>query len=140
MAKKKNKIPKRIAGIKVPKALRRSAPSLIGLLQTPQGKEAAAAALSAAATALLTSAQGRRAITEAGSTAAGAGSAVASGLESVGHVAASVLKQAAQSLLPDSGNPEGGRAETIGPTELDTKRGDGKKQRGALPIDPISKH
>ena len=139
MAKKKNKLPKRIAGIKVPTALRKSAPALIGLLQTPQGKEAAAAALSAAATALLTTAQGRRAITETGSAAAGAGSAVAGGLETAGHVAAAVLKQAAQSILPAAGEPEG-TTDVLGQREGEAKRDGGKQQRGVLPLDPISKH
>ena len=139
MAKKK-KLPKRIAGFKVPKVLRKSAPSLIALLQTPQGKEAMAAALSAGAAALLSSAQGRRAVVETGTAAAGAGPAIAGGLESVGQAAGAALKQAAQSILPASIAPAADSDHTPASPSAGAKPDAPKKQRAALPGDPVSKH
>ena len=142
MAKKrknKTKLPKRIAGVKIPKALRKSVPSVIALLDTPHGREAAAAALSAAAATLLGTHQGRHAMADAGGAAAGAGSTLAGGLESVGQVAGTVLKQAAQSMLPAGIIPEASRAEPEG-MQKQAKAGLPKKQRGGSPSDPLSKH
>lgn len=140
MAKKKNKLPKRIAGIKIPKKLRKSAPSLVALLLTPQGKEAMAAALSAAATALLSNAQGRRALVDTGAAAASAGPAIAGGLESVGQLAGAVLKQAAQSILP-AGVAAGAESDrTAASASAGAKPDAAKKQRTGSPADPISKH
>ena len=140
MAKKKNKLPKRIAGIKVPKTLRKSAPSLVALLRTPQGKEAMAAALSAAATALLSSAQGRRAVVDTGAAVASAAPAIAGGLESVGQVAGAVLKQAAESILPAGIAPNPESDQTVASPGTGAKPDAAKKQRTGSPADPISKH
>lgn len=63
MAKKdkKTKVPKRIAGVKVPKDLRKKAKVALGLAENPIVRELAAAALTAAAGALAASGQGKRA-------------------------------------------------------------------------------
>jgi hypothetical protein len=53
MAKtKKVKLPKRIAGVKVPKELRKNGGWLLGMLDTPQGKALVASGLAAAAAAM----------------------------------------------------------------------------------------
>ena len=141
MAKKKNKnkIPKRIAGFKVPKALRKSSGPLVALLATPHGREAAAAALSAAATALIGTDAGRQMAGDAGHAAAGAGSAVVGGLESVGQAAGAALRQAAQAILPSPAVEEASRSGAdIAPGQ--TKADVSKKQRPAPILDPASKH
>ena len=48
------KVPKRVAGIKVPKKLRKSANKALAIAESPQARELAVAALTAAATALTT--------------------------------------------------------------------------------------
>jgi hypothetical protein len=55
MAKKKKKaarLPKRIAGVKIPKAVRKSGGALLGQVNTPLGRELIAAGLVAAGAAL----------------------------------------------------------------------------------------
>lgn len=141
MAKKKNKtkIPKRIAGIKIPKSLRKSGGPIIGLLATPHGREAAAAALSAAATALIGTPAGRQAAGEAGSAAAGAGSALVGGLESVGQAAGAALRQAAQSVLPSAVTDDANR-DASDTASAQPKASLSKKQRPMPITDPASKH
>jgi hypothetical protein len=141
MAKKKNKnkIPKRIAGIKVPKVLRKSSGPLVGLLATPHGREAAAAALSAIAAALVGTPAGRRMAGDAGGAAVGAGSALAGGLETVGQAAGAALRQAAQSILPAAVVDDGSRADAES-APAQAKADPSKKQRPAPIGDPSSKH
>jgi len=140
MAKaKKIKIPKRIAGIKVPKTLRKSGGSLAGLLQTPHGREIAAAALSAAAAALLGTNKAREVAGDAGSAAVGAGLTIAGGLESAGHAAGTVLREAAHSILPASVVDDDARAE-IESASSKGKADVPKKQRGSALVDRPSKH
>lgn len=61
MAKKKNaKLPKKIAGVKIPKKLRKSGGKLIEVASTPAGRELIAAGLVAAGSALAAKAQRAR--------------------------------------------------------------------------------
>lgn len=64
MAKKnKNKdriLPKRIAGVKVPKALRKSGKSLLKMAETPVARQLIAAGLVAVAAAMTSSGEGQR--------------------------------------------------------------------------------
>lgn len=66
MAKQKTKmgLPKRVAGIKIPKAVRKNSGWLVQLLQTPQVQAAVASGL-AAASAALTSEKGKMSAKEA---------------------------------------------------------------------------
>lgn len=65
------KIPKMIAGVKVPKRFRRSGKSLVHLLDSPIGRQAAAAALTAAAGVLAgTNRNLRHGVEQAGETVA----------------------------------------------------------------------
>jgi hypothetical protein len=66
MAKQKLKLPRRLAGIKVPKPLRRSSKRFAKHLRKTGGLELLAHALVAAGTALMSSPQARRAVAEAG--------------------------------------------------------------------------
>ena len=68
---KKHKLPKRIAGIKIPKALRKG--SMGRFMASPLGREAAAAALIAAAGALSGSPSPRRARSQSPDAQAGGG-------------------------------------------------------------------
>lgn len=68
MAKKKNaKLPKKIAGVKIPKKLRKSGGKLIEAASTPAGRELIAAGLVAAGSALAAKAQKARTRPDAGS-------------------------------------------------------------------------
>jgi len=61
VAKKNNaKLPKKIAGVKIPKKLRKSGGKLIEVANTPAGRELIAAGLVAAGTALAAKAKARR--------------------------------------------------------------------------------
>ena len=51
-SKSKLKLPKEVAGVKVPKGLRKQAKNLLQIIDTPAGRELAAAGLTLAATAL----------------------------------------------------------------------------------------
>jgi hypothetical protein len=65
MAKKKNaKLPKKIAGVKIPKKLRKSGGKLLTVANTPAGRELIAAGLVAAGTAIAAKAQKARRPTE----------------------------------------------------------------------------
>lgn len=55
------KIPKQVAGVKVPKGLRRQGKKLLAKAQTPQGREAIAAGLTIAATAIAAGVQAKAA-------------------------------------------------------------------------------
>ena len=52
-SKSKLKLPKEVAGVKVPKGLRKQAKNLLEIIDTPAGRELAAAGLTLAATALV---------------------------------------------------------------------------------------
>lgn len=82
--KKKAKLPKRIAGIKVPKALRKSGGSLAGLVESPAGRKVLAESLMAVAGVLM----GGKAAQEAGAgkAAARAGHGIAETGSGLGHV------------------------------------------------------
>jgi len=101
MAKQKLKLPKRLAGIKVPKPLRRSSKRFAKHLRKTGGLELLAHALVAAGTALMSSPKARRAVAEAGQNVKDSGSAL-TGI--IGEKAASGthdLASAAQELLTD---------------------------------------
>ena len=57
MAKKNAKLPKKIAGVKIPKKLRKSGGKLLDVANTPAGRELLAAGLVAAGTAIAAKAQ-----------------------------------------------------------------------------------
>lgn len=61
MAKKNAKLPKKIAGVKIPKKLRKSGGKLIEAANTPAGRELLAVGLVAAGSALAKAQQKRRA-------------------------------------------------------------------------------
>ncbi|MET0481429.1 MAG: hypothetical protein ABWZ27_00770 [Aestuariivirgaceae bacterium] len=77
MAKQKLKLPKRLAGIKVPKPLRRSSKRFAKQLRKTGGLELLAHALVAAGTALMASPKARQAVAEAGQSVKDSGSALA---------------------------------------------------------------
>lgn len=66
MAKRKAKFPKRIAGVKVPKALRRAAKPMAQFMDTPLGRSLVAQAVVSAAGALVFRPQVRAAVIDAG--------------------------------------------------------------------------
>ncbi|HKX23128.1 MAG TPA: hypothetical protein VJM81_07625 [Rhizorhapis sp.] len=88
MAKQKaaSKLPKRIAGIKLPKELRKSGGSMLTLARTPLGRELIASGLIAAAAAL-TASDGHR---KAGKGAKKAGDAADKGLDQLGDTAQAI--------------------------------------------------
>jgi hypothetical protein len=101
MAKQKLKLPKRLAGIKVPGPLRRSGKRFAKHLRKTGGLELLAQALVAAGTALMASPKARQAMAEAGQNVKDSGAALG---EIIGDKAASGahdLASAAQELLAD---------------------------------------
>ena len=101
MAKQKLKLPKRLAGIKVPKPLRRSGKRFVKHLRKTGGIELLAQALVAAGTALMASPKARQAMAEAGQNVKDSGTALG---EIIGDKAASGahdLASAAQELVAD---------------------------------------
>lgn len=103
MAKKKKKaLPKKIAGVKIPKTLRKSAGSLEAMLETRLGREILASGLMAMAGSLLGSKNVRHAAADAGHDAVDAGSAVAQAAGELGRAAGERLADAAKHVLPES--------------------------------------
>jgi hypothetical protein len=119
MAKSKTKVPKTIAGVKVPKALRKSG-WLDPLLADPQTREILAdvliAAAGAAAAALVKERPSMRQVAETGQAALGAGAEAGSAARDLAQEAASaatsVITDAAKAILPASltGSKESARA------------------------------
>lgn len=95
---KTTKLPKRIAGVRVPKRLRASGGSLAGLVHTPIGRQVLADALVAVAGSLVASPRARHAVGQAGSTAAGTA-------RDVTEAAVGAVTEGIRQVLP------GGRAE-----------------------------
>ncbi|PWC34983.1 hypothetical protein [Azospirillum sp. TSO22-1] len=110
------KIPKKIAGMKIPKAVRRSGRSLTAFLETPTGREVAAAALTAMAGVLAGTSRPVRnaaadAATGAGHTAAQAGSGAAGLMRDMAEAAVGAVSETARDLLSASKDrPQGARS------------------------------
>jgi hypothetical protein len=108
MARKgKTKLPKTVAGVTVPKRLRKPGKSLAGLFKSPLGREILAEALvGAAAAAAVTLRRNRPSAGEvkgAGVAMAGAGASAAVGAKDVAQSAVgSVVAEAARQVLPSS--------------------------------------
>jgi hypothetical protein len=104
------KLPKTVAGVKVPKRLRKSGKSVAGLFKSPLGREVLADALVAAATAaaatLMRDRPSAAAVKEAGVAVADAGSTAAVTAKDVSQAAAgaagSVVAEAVRHVLPSS--------------------------------------
>lgn len=108
MAKKnKAKLPKRIAGVKIPKTLRKSAPALGAFLATPAGREAVAAGLVAMAGALAGTKQGRHAVAAAGDSVADASTTAVGTLSTLGEATVAAAGEVARAVLPSSGGEAG---------------------------------
>ncbi|WP_201838401.1 hypothetical protein [Microvirga zambiensis] len=109
MAKSKTKVPKTVAGVKVPKALRKSG-WLDPLLADPQLREILAdaliAAAGAAATAQVNERPSMRQVADAGEAALGAseeaGSAARDLVQDAASATAGVITDAAKAILPAS--------------------------------------
>src|SRR5262245_32380606 len=98
MAKQKLKLPKRLAGIKVPKPLRRSGKRFAKHLRKTGGLELLAHALVAAGTALMAS-QARQAVAEAGQSVKDSGTALGGIIGDKAASGAHDLTAAAQDLV-----------------------------------------
>ena len=108
--KKKNALPKKIAGVTVPKALRRSS-MLRTLLGTKMGREIAAQALIAAAgAAAAVLIREREEVVEAADTGvrkgAKAAGLAAEAVESAANAALGVVTDAAKSILPEDSDKQ----------------------------------
>ncbi|AWK88774.1 hypothetical protein [Azospirillum thermophilum] len=97
------KLPKKIAGVKVPKHLRKSAKSLSAFIETPAGRQALAAALTAMAGVLAgRSTQVQAAAGDAGHAAGQAASGAAGLVREMAGAAVEVVSDAARDFLtPD---------------------------------------
>jgi hypothetical protein len=98
---KKTGVPKKLAGVKVPKAVRESK-SLSTLLTSNLGREILADALIAAAGAAAAALTRTRPAKDAGHALADAGAGASDSVQTAAGAVASVVTQAAKSFLPPS--------------------------------------
>ena len=98
----KNKLPKKIAGVKIPKALRSSGGAVAQIAQNPVAREIFAAALVAAAAALASNKKVQRATGTAGETAKGLASDTADTANRLGHAIAAAITSAAHRIYPET--------------------------------------
>jgi hypothetical protein len=98
---KKSGVPKKLAGVKVPKAVRESK-SLSTLLTSNLGREILADALIAAAGAAAAALTRTRTAKDAGHALADAGAGASDSVQTAAGAVASVVTQAAKSFLPPS--------------------------------------
>jgi hypothetical protein len=155
-AKDKSATPKQVAGVKVPKAMRKSGDSLASLVTSPFARELVADALIAIAGVLAGNKQARQAVARAGSDVADAGAKagaaaveagadVASGAKDVAQTAtgavAEVVTEAARRILPASltgedsgdrkkGGDEGRYAHLVDAPGPKRKKKTGEKHQG----------
>ncbi|WP_448188521.1 hypothetical protein [Azospirillum sp. sgz301742] len=102
------KIPKKIAGVKIPRKLRKSGKWLVGFLESPTGREVAAAALTAMAGVLAGSSRPvREAAGDAGRTAAQAGTGAAGLMRDMAEAAVGVVSEAARDLVSPAASGKG---------------------------------
>jgi hypothetical protein len=101
MAKQKLKLPRRLAGIKVPKPLRRSSKRFAKHLRKTGGLELLADALVAAGTALMSSPKARQAMAEVGQNVKDSGAALTGIIGDKAASGSQDLAAAAKELLPD---------------------------------------
>jgi hypothetical protein len=101
MAKQKLKLPKRLAGIKVPKPLRRSSKRFAKNLRKTGGLELLAHALVAAGTALMSSPKARQAMAEAGQKVKDSGTALSDVIGDKAAAGGHGLTSAAKEVLAD---------------------------------------
>lgn len=134
MAKKdKGKVPKKIAGVKVPKALRKGPAS--SLLESPVAREILAdvlvAAATAAAAALVKNRSTKRQVAKAGEAAVDAGVDAATATREVVQSAAGAVTDAARRILPESlmGDENGGESRTKRYAHLADKDRKGKRDK-----------
>ncbi|MBK1836572.1 hypothetical protein JHL17_04035 [Azospirillum sp. YIM B02556] len=122
--KAKLKLPKKIAGIKIPKQLRKPSGSLLAFLETAEGREIAAGALVAIAGALTGGGRIKKAAAEAGHQASQAGSTGGTIARDVVEAAVGAIADAAErGLSPLAGGqkeegPSRGRKGALATTSL----------------------
>ena len=102
-ANSRNKLPKRIAGVKIPKPMRRGLKSLTRIAKQPIVGEAVTAALLAAAGALAKQESGRRAAEAAGLGAGAAAINGAAGGKRIGLAAALAAAEIARRVIAAQG-------------------------------------
>jgi hypothetical protein len=104
MAKSKDKksgVPKTVAGVKIPKSVRKSSP-LASLFNSSLGREILADALIAAAGAAAAALTRTRTAEKAGHAAVAAGTEATEGVQTAAGAVANVVTEAARSFLPPS--------------------------------------
>jgi hypothetical protein len=104
MAKSKDKnsgVPKKVAGVKIPKAVRKAGP-LASLFNSSLGREILADALIAAAGAAAAALTRTRTAEKAGQAAAAAGTEATEGVQTAAGAVANVVTEAARTFLPPS--------------------------------------
>lgn len=108
MAKKSKKLPKKIAGVKIPKKMRKSGGELLARVNTPLGRELVAAGLVAAGAAMAKKGQAHRTAARAAGEvedAAEAGARMASQIGGVVGAAANAALDRFFGPQPDTAKP-----------------------------------
>lgn len=126
---KKNKGPKRIAGVKIPKSLRPTLRPVARFAESPLGREIIAEAVVAVSIALATSRPAKRAAGEVAQDAAAAGFRLASAFQNVAAAALAPVVRAAQARAGETGpQPQG---ETAPPSAADMPPADDSSDKRA---------
>jgi len=127
MAKSKSKskskssgLPKTIAGVRIPKRLRKSGASLAAFLDSPLGREVAAAALTAMAAVFAgrnrqVREQVRETAGDAGHAAVQAGAGAGTLMRDMAEAAVGVVADAAREFVTTSGKSDAGRSDAPAP-------------------------
>jgi predicted RNA-binding Zn ribbon-like protein len=99
---KGGQLPKTIAGVRIPKALRNAGPALVEFAQTDLGRMAVASALTAAADVLVRNRPQAAALARTGEAAADAGAGARDAAGAAAGLVAGVVAEAARHVLPAS--------------------------------------
>jgi hypothetical protein len=127
---KKSSVPKKVAGVKVPKAVRESK-SLSTLLTSNLGREILADALIAAAGAAAAALTRTRTAHNAGQSVVDASAGASDAVQTAAGAVASVVSQAAKSFLPPSLLGESGSGEDERPRYLNKASDHSSRKRSA---------
>jgi hypothetical protein len=139
---KGSKVPKTIAGVKIPKSLRQSASSIVALIETPLGRQIIADVLIAAAGALVSNKSVTGAAGAAGAAVEKAGAEAADRTRQMASSAAQavsdVVSEAARQILPSSmtAGESGGASETRdrGASPRSRDKATARSEAGAKPV------
>jgi hypothetical protein len=127
---KGGKLPKTLAGVRIPRALRSAGPALVEFAQSDLGRMVIASALTAAADTLARSRPGAAALARTGEAASDAGAGARDAAGAAAGLVAGVVAEAARHVLPASLTGEEDRGDRQGRRYAHLAEGDKGKKKG----------